>query len=68
MRYFTAEMSYVLPYVSRLEEPLVHSRAHLPLPLPQQDTARSVEWWYRLYEACRDFLVAIRHERAALLT
>jgi hypothetical protein len=21
----------------------------------KQDTARSVEWWYRLYEACRDF-------------
>jgi hypothetical protein len=21
-----------------------------------QDTACSVEWWYRLYEACRDFL------------
>jgi hypothetical protein len=31
------------------------------VPWLQQDTARSVEWWWRLYEACRHFQVYPAH-------
>jgi hypothetical protein len=44
---------------------IVRSLPPLPLyvsqSLAQQDTAHSVEWWYILYEACRDFQEPKRH-------